>query len=111
MKHLQAEWKTIGPVRKSKSDAIWQRFRAACDRFFERYKHRDQVEMLAKAAPRDSIIRELEALLPADGAEPGPVPDELHAIVQQARTKWQQAPARGLTSLDQLVEQLLEEPA
>ena len=30
-KQLQAEWKTIGPVRKSKSEAIWQRFRAACD--------------------------------------------------------------------------------
>ena len=26
---LQAEWKTIGPVKKSRSDAIWQRFRAA----------------------------------------------------------------------------------
>jgi hypothetical protein len=32
------EWKTIGPVRKSKSEAVWQRFRAACDRFFERYQ-------------------------------------------------------------------------
>ena len=33
IKKLQAEWRTIGPVKKSKSDAIWQRFRAACDRF------------------------------------------------------------------------------
>ena len=45
LKQLQAEWKKIGPVRKSKSEAIWQRFRAACDRFFDRYKHRDQVEL------------------------------------------------------------------
>ena len=43
-KHLQAEWKTIGPVRKSRSEAIWQRFRTACDRFFDRFKHRDQVD-------------------------------------------------------------------
>ena len=50
VKRLQAEWKTIGPVRKSKSEAVWQRFRAACDRFFDRYKHRDQVELQEKAA-------------------------------------------------------------
>jgi len=92
VKQLQAQWKTIGPVRKSKSDAIWQRFRTACDRFFDRYKHRDQVELQAKAAPRDEVIRALEALLPSDGAEAGPAPENLHAAVQEARTKWQQAP-------------------
>ena len=27
LKQLQAEWKTIGPVRKSKSEVVWQRFR------------------------------------------------------------------------------------
>ncbi len=65
LKQLQAEWKTVGPVRKSKSEAVWQRFRTACDRFFDRYKHRDQVDLQGKAAPREAIIRELEALLPA----------------------------------------------
>lgn len=92
VKQLQAQWKTIGPVRKSKSDAIWQRFRAACDQFFDRYKHRDQLELQAKAAPRDEVIRGLEALLPADGADAGAAPESLHAAVQEARTKWQQAP-------------------
>ena len=38
------------------------------------------------------VIRQLEALLPADGAEPGAVPENLHASVQEARTRWQQAP-------------------
>jgi len=33
----------IGPVRRNKSEAIWNRFRAACDTFFERFKTRDQV--------------------------------------------------------------------
>ena len=32
---LQKEWKTIGPVAKKHSDAIWKRFIAACDYFFE----------------------------------------------------------------------------
>ena len=35
---LQREWKTIGPVAKKHSDAVWQRFIAACDAFFERRK-------------------------------------------------------------------------
>jgi hypothetical protein len=91
-RQLQAEWKTIGPVRKSRSEAIWQRFRTACDRFFDRYKHRDQLELQEKAAVRDTVIRELEGLLPADGSPEGPAPENLYTIVQQARSRWQQAP-------------------
>ena len=33
---LQARWKEIGAVARRHSDAIWRRFRAACDKFFER---------------------------------------------------------------------------
>src|SRR5205823_4318913 len=95
------DWKTIGPVRKSKSEAVWQRFRTACDHFFDRYKHRDQVDLQEKAAARDSIIRDLEVLVPnavsQNGSEtpsdaPGEAPANLYATVQEARTKWQQAP-------------------
>ena len=32
---LQKEWKTIGPVARKHSDAIWKRFISACDYFFE----------------------------------------------------------------------------
>ena len=92
LKRLQAEWKTIGPVRKSKSEAVWQRFRGACDRFFDRYKHRDQIALQEKAAARDTIIRRLEGLLPQNGNPAGEAPDGLYATVQQARTSWQQAP-------------------
>jgi len=94
LKRLQAEWKTIGPVRKSKSEAVWQRFRAACDRFFDRYKHRDQVELQQKAAARDHIIRELESLLPqtSNGSGRGEAPEHLYEKVHEARAKWQQAP-------------------
>lgn len=31
---LQKEWKTIGPVAKKHSDAVWKRFIEACDYFF-----------------------------------------------------------------------------
>ena len=33
---LQAQWKKSGAVARRHSDAIWKRFRAACDKFFER---------------------------------------------------------------------------
>ena len=33
---LQAEWKKIGTVSRRHADAVWRRFRAACDTFFER---------------------------------------------------------------------------
>jgi hypothetical protein len=90
-KKLQVEWKQIGPVRRSKSDAVWQRFRTACDAFFDRYKHRDQVDLQSKAAARAEVIHELVALTSAEGAADA-VPEGLVETVQQARAKWQQAP-------------------
>lgn len=33
---LQARWKEVGTVSRRHSDAVWKRFRAACDKFFER---------------------------------------------------------------------------
>jgi len=65
VKRLQAEWKTIGPARKTRAEALWRRFRAACDRFFERYKRRDQIEMEVTLATREVLLREIEALVPA----------------------------------------------
>lgn len=35
---LQKEWKNIGPVPKRYSEIIWNRFRKACDTFFQRKK-------------------------------------------------------------------------
>ncbi len=90
---LQAEWKKVGPIRRSKSEVIWQRFRAACDHFFHRYKHRDQVDLQARAMPREAIIRDLQVLLPArhgEGAPPAAAPEGLAALVQDARARWQQ---------------------
>ena len=33
--NLQKQWKEIGPVSRKKSDQIWNRFRSACDYFFD----------------------------------------------------------------------------
>ncbi len=55
IKRLQAEWKSIGPVKKSRSEAIWQRFRTACDRFFERYAQRHDIARADRVAAREAI--------------------------------------------------------
>ncbi|MDR2814885.1 MAG: DUF349 domain-containing protein [Prevotellaceae bacterium] len=35
---IQAQWKAIGAVPHKQSDAVWKRFRAACNKFFDRKK-------------------------------------------------------------------------
>ena len=84
IKRMQAEWKTIGPVRRSKSEEVWNRFRAACDKFFERYHNRHQITFASKLAEREALVVELEGLLAAEGE----APEGLAEKVQQVRTTW-----------------------
>ncbi len=83
IKRLQTEWKTIGPVKKSRSDAIWQRFRTAGDRFFTRFAQRHEIARGERAAAREAICGELEAL--SGGDDTG-----LPAKVRALRSRWQQ---------------------
>ena len=62
MKRLQAEWKTIGPVKKSRSEAMWQRFRGAADHFFARHVQRHDIALGKRVAARVAICQELENL-------------------------------------------------
>ena len=103
LKRLQAEWRTIGAVKKSRSEAVWQRFRAACDHFFDRYKNRDEHARLAAQQARETICAELEALVPAEG-EAGEPPADLVARLQAAQTAWRQAgglPHDEMAALDE----------
>lgn len=85
LRKLQAEWKTIGPVKKSKSEAVWQRFRGACDRFFARYATRHDTARAECVAAREALCAELEGC--ASGAE---APPELGTLVRGLRGRWQQ---------------------
>lgn len=80
IKTLQAEWKAVGPVPKSRSEAVWARFRGAIDQFFARqavyfdernHRHGERREQLEEALSRkreqadrlrDSIARDDENL-------------------------------------------------
>ena len=85
MKRLQSEWKTIGPVRRSKSEVVWNRFRAAADRFFERFHNRHQIAMAGKIAEREALVVDLETIA---ASENGDVPADLASRVQQLRNTW-----------------------
>ncbi|HUL73346.1 MAG TPA: DUF349 domain-containing protein [Vicinamibacterales bacterium] len=85
LKRLQAEWKTVGPVRRNKSDVVWNRFRAAADQFFERYHNRHQIAIAGKLAEREAMVAELEGVTAAEEAS---APAGLVDRVQQLRTTW-----------------------
>jgi len=104
LKRLQSEWRTIGAVKKSRSDAVWQRFRAACDTFFDRYKNRDEHARQAAQQAREGICAELETLLPVEGAEANEPPPDLVPRLQTAQTAWRQAgglPHDQMAALDE----------
>jgi len=100
IKRLQNEWKTIGPVKKSRSEVLWQKFRAACDLFFARYAQRHDITREERVAAREAIVSEIEALVnqaPAGSADaPGdapassaPPPDGLAVRLRELRNRWQ----------------------
>jgi hypothetical protein len=99
IRRLQTEWKGIGPVKKSRSEAIWQRFRAACDAFFVRHAQRHDIARADRVAAREAICAELEALAPSpteNEASEEP-PAGLAATVRGLRGRWQQElAARGV---------------
>lgn len=63
---LQNDWKEIGYLPKKLSDKVWTRFRAACDKFFERksefYKsnRESETENLAKKEALIKAVKEFE---------------------------------------------------
>lgn len=62
---LQKRWKEIGTVSRKHSDIVWKRFRAACDKFFERkgehFKESD-TQFGDNLTAKQAIIEELKAL-------------------------------------------------
>ncbi|HVR72417.1 MAG TPA: DUF349 domain-containing protein [Vicinamibacteria bacterium] len=83
IKKLQAHWKAVGSVRKDRSEAVWRRFRQACDQVFDRYRKRDEIESAGRLDAREAVCSSLEALLPA--AEGAPPPDDLGARIRAAQ--------------------------
>lgn len=86
---LQKEWKTIGAVPKKHSDALWQRFLAACNAFFDLKKRTTSDTRRTEQANlqvKRGIITRLTAL--NDPADTTPR-DEALNILQEQRQLWQ----------------------
>jgi len=102
IKRIQAEWKAIGPVKKSRSESLWQRFRGGCDKFFERYAQRHDVARAERVAAREAIVTELESFSAeaAEGdasAEASAPPPDFLTKIRTLRVRWQQElAARGV---------------
>ena len=59
---LQAEWKASGAVSRKYADAIWKRFRAACDKFFaNKSQHFSSVdnEYIANLAAKQALLEDM----------------------------------------------------
>lgn len=63
--NAQADWKKIGPVPEKVNQAIWKRFRSACDKFFEAKnsafsgKREEEKENLVK---KEALVKSLTEL-------------------------------------------------
>lgn len=81
---LQKEWTTIGAVPRKHSEALWKRFRAACDTFFDARKansssqYSEQADNLKK---KRAIVARLEAIDPE-------TTDDLRQILKDAQAEW-----------------------
>jgi len=88
LKKLQVEWKNIGPVARKDSDAIWSRFRKACDLFFSnKVKHEAAAEGVLKVnvVAREALIDKINTLQLASEI------NENIAVLKQLQEEWQNA--------------------
>ena len=81
---LQKEWKTIGATGRKHSDAVWKRFIAACDYFFEQknknvssQKGVEQTNLAAKKA----LVEKINAIDEADY-------DKALAVLKEYVAEW-----------------------
>lgn len=86
---LQKEWKTVGPVVKKHSDAVWKRFHTACDHFFDAKKKKvngvHAVEH-ANLKTKNEIVASINALTEQDGVDAA----EAAKQVRELMAKWQE---------------------
>jgi len=83
--NLQRQWKEIGAVPRKQSNAIWKRFRTACDAFFNRKsEHFSEIdnEHSENLKQKQAIIAEVEAFAASEN------PAENLAALQSFQRRW-----------------------
>lgn len=72
LKALQREWKEVGPVPEKSRESIYQRFKAACDHFFNRRRANSQeteVEYQNNLKIKEDICTQIEQLAEAKSSD------------------------------------------
>ncbi|MFO7567271.1 MAG: DUF349 domain-containing protein [Enhygromyxa sp.] len=70
--NIQKQWKEIGPVPRKNSDALWKRFRAACDFFFDKKsEHFSSIdsEQDDNLKAKEQLVTDVENFKPTDDAD------------------------------------------
>ncbi|GGM62092.1 hypothetical protein GCM10012275_36180 [Longimycelium tulufanense] len=86
-KQLMAEWKAAGRAPKDADDALWQRFRAAQDRFFA---HRSEAFSERDAEFAENARRKEELLAEAEQIDPSTDLDAARAHLYRIQERWEQ---------------------
>lgn len=82
---LQREWKAIGPVPKKHSDAIWTRFIAACDAFFEKRKAAGASQ---RSEEHQNLAKKKEIIAALAAIDPTNITEESTATMHELIREW-----------------------
>ncbi len=86
-RQLQADWKRTGPAPRAEADALWNRFRAACDRFFEQHRRRHDLAREELARQARAVCERLEAIAAAPPVE-GDAAEDVAKTIDAAWGEW-----------------------
>lgn len=82
---LQKEWKTIGPIAKKHSDAIWKRFVSACDYFFAQ---KNSQLASTRQAEQENLEKKREIIAQLKAIDEATEPDEAIKTVRELMARW-----------------------
>lgn len=82
---LQKEWKTIGPVSKKYSDAVWKRFITACDYFFEQ---KDKATSSQRSVEQENLEKKKAIIARLTAIDETTDADEASKEVRELMKEW-----------------------
>ncbi len=80
---LQQDWKEIGPVNRKNSNAIWERFRSACNAFFDAKEKAVGDERSVEKANLEKKLEILEKLSQLKDNVADATPDQVRALMNE----------------------------
>lgn len=82
---LQKEWKTVGPVAKKYSDAVWKRFISACDYFFEQ---KNKATSSQRSIEQENLEKKKAIIEKLNGISEDIETEEATQLVRELMKEW-----------------------